>query len=161
MFHIDQVLGNTELDTVASRQVLVPSINFTCNGTITKWIFGANWRGFSPALTEFQIWRSVSSTTYRKMSGTEVRVGGRNSSDMYEYQLQTSMEFQEGDILGYFQPIANRSQLDLYLEDSNRITTYHQSLCVDCLSPSPTGDTFSLTSAPSDTRYPVIAVTTG
>ena len=161
-FHIDEVLGNTNLDTASSRQVLIPGINFTCNGTVTKWIFGANWRGSSPTLTQFQIWRRSSTTgpTYVKVAETTVRVGSRNSSGVYEYPLDSPIPFQEGDILGYFQPIFNQSELDLYLEDSHRITTYHQTLCVDCLYPPPVGITFSLTTAFTDTSYPLIAATT-
>jgi hypothetical protein len=162
LFHIDEVLGNTYLSTVSSRQVLVPGMNFTCSGTITRWIFGADWRGLSPALMEFQIWRKVSSTgsTYIKVAGTAISVGSSNNSGVYEYQLDTPLAFQEGDIFGYFQPISNRTELQLYLETSNRITTYQQSVCVDCLFPSPVGSNFSLTSALTGTSYPVIAGTT-
>ncbi|CAI8008053.1 hypothetical protein GBAR_LOCUS5584, partial [Geodia barretti] len=86
--------------------------------------------------------------------------GSSNSSGVYEYQLDIPLAFQEGDIFGYFQPILNRTELQLYLENSNRITTYQQSVCVDCLFPSPVGSNFSLASALTGTSYPVIAVTT-
>ena len=42
------------------------------------------------------------------------------------YVLETPLAFQEGDILGYFQPKKEQSEPDLYLEKSDRITTYHQ-----------------------------------
>ena len=160
-FHIDQVVKNTDLDTLSAQQVLIPSINFTCNGTITRWVIGARWQGQLPAYTELQIWRKISDNTYIKVAGTSIIVGTSNNSEVYEYPLQNTLDFQEGDIIGYFQPIRNRSELDLYLEDSGRINTYHQNLGINNLNPPNTGDIFSLESALRDTRYPLIAAHTG
>ena len=117
LFHIDKVVGNTKLETRDRRQVVIPDINFSCNGTITRWIVGARWRGNTNAYTELQIWRRTSTTNqYMKVNGTSIMVSGQNTSEVYE--LETSLAFQEGDVLGYFQPPDMRSQVDLYLENS-------------------------------------------
>ena len=160
-FYIDELERNTYLDTLDSRQVLIPDINFTCNGTITRLIIGARWEGLSPAHTELQIWRKISETTYTKVDGTTLMVGARNLSEVYEYVLETPLAFKEGDILGYFQPIRNRSQINLRLEESRRLTTYYTGLGVNHLDPPASGALFSLNTASVGTQYPVVAVKTG
>ena len=160
LFHIDKVVGNTWLDTRDRRQVVIPDINFSCNGTITRWIVGARWRGNTDAYTELQIWRRTSTTNqYMKVNGTSIMVSVENGSDVYE--LKTSLAFQEGDVLGYFRPDKDTSKLDLYLENSGRITTYHTQLSNDDLTPPATGELFSIDGADDDDRYPLIAVRTG
>ena len=164
-FLIDVAERNTDLDRADSRQVLIPDINFTCNGTITRWIIGARWKGQTPAHAELQIWRKSPTTgntmSYIKVNGTNLNVGTQNSSEVYEYVLNSPLSFQEGDILGYFQPIRNRSEINIYLEDSDRLTTYYTSLGVNDLEPPVSGSLVSLNTARVDTRYPVIAVRTG
>ena len=92
------------------------------------WILGAKWKGNSEAYIEVQFWRKTSTTenTYAKVNGTSVMVGTENDSEVCEYVLETPLAFQEGNILGYFQPKNEQSEPDLYLEKSGRITTYHQ-----------------------------------
>ena len=154
--HIDQVTENTELKTQDKRQVVIPAINFSCNGTITRWIIGAKWRDDDTpeGHIELQIWRGSSLDQYEKVNGTPVTVGSENESEVYE--IETSMDFQEGDILGYFQPKKDKSRLNLYLENSGRITTDHDMLGGMPVTPPPTPD-FDET----DTKYPLIAVRTG
>ena len=139
---------------------MIPDINFSCNGTITRWIVGAEWKGNTDAHTELQIWRGTSTTNqYMKVNGTNITVSGWNTSQVYE--LETSLAFQEGDVLGYFQPRDMRSQLNLYLENSGRIITYYTQLGRNDLTPPATGAVFSTNGADDDDRYPLIAVRTG
>ena len=160
LLHIDKVAGNIELKTKEKRQVVIPDINFSCNGTITRWIVGAERkRGNPEAYTELQIWRRTSKTNqYMKVNGTSIMVSVKNDSEVYE--VEASLDFQEGDVLGYFQPKRSKSKLDLYLENSERITTYHTELGNN-LTPPATGELFSTDGASDDTRYPLIAVRTG
>ena len=149
--------GNTDLHTHDDRQVVYPSISFACSGTVVKWIVGAEWRGNSDAYTELQIWRRSSGSVYTKVNSTTIMVGTENDSQLYEYPLETPLAFQEGDILGYFQPDKDNSELDLYLEYSRRLTAYCNT--VDQLEP-PTGP-FDISGATSDSHYPLITVVTG
>lgn len=156
LYHIE---GNTDLENKDRRQVIIPDINFTCNGTINKWIFGAKWMENSPAFTELQIWRRTSDTEYTKVGNTTIMAGTENGSEIYEYQLHTPLAFQEGDILGYFQPRKQKSELDLYLENSERLTTYHIRLDNNDFTPD---DHFTLSDdTDTDSKYPLIAVRTG
>ena len=127
LFHIDYVEDMTTLETRDRRQVLIPDINFTCDGTITKWIFGAEWKGNTDTYTELQVWRRTDNV-YTRVRATTITVAGENTSQVYEYPLDLPLEFREGDILGYFQAFRQKSQLNLYLEESERLTTYHMSL---------------------------------
>ena len=97
-----------------------------------------------------------------KVNGTNLNVSTENNSQVYEYVLDFPLAFKEGDILGYFQPRKNRSEIDLYLENSKRLTTYFMRLGINDLYSPASGALFSINNATStDTRYPVIAVRTG
>jgi len=157
LYHIDVTEGNVDLHKHSKRQVVYPNISFGCNGTIRKWIIGARWRGNSDAYTELQIWRRSSGSVYTKVGSTTIIVGAENDSQLYEYPLETPLAFQEGDILGYFQPNEDDSELNLYLEDSKRLTAYHK--YVDQLE-SPMGP-FDINDATSDDKYSLITVVTG
>ena len=156
LYHIDAVEGNTALDEDDERQVVIPDINFTCDGTIRKWTLGAEWDGGRSAYTELQIWRS-SGSVYTKVGSTTIMVGTRNMSQLYEYPLETPLAFQEGDILGYFQPEDDFSELALYVVNSGTLRGYRNT--VTALEP-PTGP-FIIDDDASNTHYPLIHVETG
>ena len=137
---------------------MIPAINFSCNGTITRWIIGAEWRDNvdnPEGHIELQIWRGSSLDQYEKVNGTLVMVDSENDSEVYE--LAISMDFQEGDFLGYFQPDKDKSRLDLYLENSGRITTNHRMVGGMAITPPSSPIDFNK----QDTKYPLIAVRTG
>ena len=158
LYHIDVTEDNVDLHEHDRRQLVHPNISFGCDGTIRRWIVGAKWRGNSDAYTELQIWRRSSGSVYTKVGSTTIMVGAENGSQLYEYSLQTPLAFQEGDILGYFQPDKDDSELDLYLENSKRLIGYRNT--VDQLEP-PTGP-FDISAADDDdSHHPLIAVVTG
>ena len=150
LLYIDRVIGNTVLRTEEKRQVLIPDIYFTCNGSLTRWIIGASWRGMMYTSTELQIWRQVSPQEYVKVN---VYVDSENASEVYE--IETSLSFQEGDILGYFQPYNMKSLLDL---DSQMIITYHTTLRNADLKPPQPGAQFFINDTDVDFLHPLIAV---
>ena len=139
--------------------MLIPDINFTCDGTITRWIVGARWEDDNDAYTELQIWRMSSDNEYIKIAGTNIIVGSENDSEVYE--IDNQLTFQEGDILGYFQPRRQDSELNMHLQDSDRITTYHINVEDNDLTPPAIGSVFQIDQDTQDTRYPLIAVRTG
>ena len=164
LFHIDRLAGNIgNLDTNDNdrRQVVIPDINFGCNGAITRWIVGAQWEGRNnnnmAFNTELQIWRKINPNQYMKVIGTSVFISGENASQVYE--VETLLDFQEGDVLGFFQP--RRSSIDILLEDSERLITYY-TRPRNNNSPH-TGEVFSIDDGDvfDSTRYPLIAVSTG
>ena len=116
---IDAVLDNygdvVESFGSVSEQGVFPEINFTCNGSILSWTFGARWEGNTPELTELQIWRSSGVGSYTKIGSTTIMTE-ENTTGLYQYPLSSPLPFQAGDILGYYQPARSRSQLGLVYE---------------------------------------------
>ena len=160
-FDIEVVEGLTDLHLHSARQVLIPDMNFNCTGSITKWIFSAQWEGNSPAFTELQVWRKVNGTgnVYTTVGATTIQAN-QSSSEMYEYPVDPPLAFQEGDILGYFQPRREISQLDLYLQNSDIIVTVHDN--TGRRQELPLRESFDL-DAPHSTSedYPLIGTETG
>ena len=99
------------------RQLLYPELKFSCNGSVTKWIYGAVDRSATGELPEIQIWHQNDIDTYTKqtfscVSANETEPG----TNIHEYYPETPLEFQKGDILGYFQPRDRDSQIVLYAQ---------------------------------------------
>ena len=91
---------------------------FSCNGTVTKWIFGAEDRGTGGGRSKFpelQIWRQLGSNNYNKTGFSLVNANtmiGTNTN-LYEFTPQPPLEFQEGDIFGVHSPSEHDSVLVL------------------------------------------------
>ena len=87
-------------------QSIFPDITFNCNGFITKWIMGAErFNVNSPLHPELSIWRRISSDTYIKIKSSFLQtINETNHTYVYEYSPNPPLEFQEGDILGMYQP---------------------------------------------------------
>ena len=160
-FDIEVVEGLTDLHSHSARQVLIPDMYFNCTGNITKWIFSARWEGKSPAFTELQVWRKVngSGNVYIQVGTTTIQTN-QSSNELYEYPVNPPLTIQEGDILGYFQPHRDISQLDLYLESSNRIVTFHDN--IGRQQELPSREPFDLDALHSTGQdYPLIGTETG
>ena len=98
----DHVLGNSVVFPDINEQAITPNINFTCDGSILSWTFGAQWQGNFPIYNELQIWRSSGDGSYTKVGSTTL-ILGENPTRLYRYTLTSPLSFQAGDILGYFQ----------------------------------------------------------
>ena len=88
------------------RQQITPSMTFTCDGVITKWIIGAEWSGESEdtLYPELQLWRKNGHDTYEKINGTLIAIETESDDNMYEYDNFPPIPFQAGDILGVYIP---------------------------------------------------------
>ena len=67
--------------------------------------------------------------TYTKVGSTIIVIDSKDNSGLYEYPLEypleTPLAFQEGDVLGYYQPYAsNKQNIDLYLEEPNSLVAF-------------------------------------
>ena len=107
-----------------NQQRLFPDINFTCNGSITKWIVGAEDED-DKSLTELQIWRNTGGTSYTK-AGFSLLPSNTLSGTVAEYNLSTPLEFQEGDILGVYQPKHDKSALVVYYQERDGPVNYRE-----------------------------------
>ena len=122
-----------DLESIASpvdterRQQITPDMRFTCDGTITKWIIGANWNeGNDDTLyPELQIWRNIGNDTYQKISGTFITPPTENTNHSYEYDGFSPIPVQTGDILGAFIPQTSMSRLILLSENMKTPVNYY------------------------------------
>ena len=125
------MIGSAVADnTLDARQWIMPSINFTCNGSVTKWIVGAQLdnNGMDGMRPELQIWRmhSTQTNTYFKVGGTLLSdVNMTAVVNVYEVSPTDPLEFQSGDILGLYQPQDGMTRLIVYFDiDSGPINYY-------------------------------------
>ena len=81
---------------------------------------GARWEGNGTQFPDLQVWRSDASdssgNTYIRVTSTTLTAAGESPSAVYTFTPTSLMEFQEGDILGIFQPRLQRSILSLYFD---------------------------------------------
>ena len=103
--------------TIEEEQRLFPDITFTCNGLITKWIVGAGDIDIGEQQnTQVQIWRRGAGIEYSRVGATPLVLVGTSYPNVYEYLLNPPLEFQEGDILGMYQPHKTDNLLKLYYQ---------------------------------------------
>ena len=99
-------------------QFLYPEMIFSCNGSVTKWIFGADDRGdqYHP---ELQIWRQLSPNSYTKIGSSSVNAGTMIGTNLYEFIPQSPLPFFKGHIFGLYMPSVNASRTVLYAQNNN------------------------------------------
>ena len=91
------------------RQILYPEMEFKCNGSIMKWIYGGTSttvRNRQPAV-ELQIWQRTESNAVKfiKRNFSQVIANEtKDGSNIHEFYPATPIEFMEGDVFGLFQP---------------------------------------------------------
>ena len=97
----------------SGRQVIVPNSTFNCNGRITNIMVSMSTVSSRTDFSVFEVWHPTSlSGTYHKIGEVELplgrRMGGQshNNFDYATLSLNSSIqiEFQSGDVIGYYQP---------------------------------------------------------
>ena len=97
------------------RQYIYPEMKFSCNGSVTKWIYGAvDQNRVKGNLPELQIWRQTGPNSYNKQGSSLVTTNSTGNPNVHEYYPMTPLEFQEGDIFGVYIPRDSNSQLWFY-----------------------------------------------
>jgi len=113
------------------QQRIIPHINFTCDGAITKWIVDGGWNdgGMRDWYPDLQIWRSNGTNMFTKVGNTTLRVeGGSDTVTYYEYNLTTPLNFQAGDVFGIFQPDKGKNRLRMYFQSGVGPQNYYETL---------------------------------
>ena len=99
------------------RQYLYPEIEFSCNGTVTKWIYGIKTLSRINDLRrpELQIWRQHHSNHYVKVGSSLINTSNiTRYSNVYEFTPETTLQFQKGDVFGLHIPFYNQTHFRLY-----------------------------------------------
>ena len=117
---------------------------FSCNGSLTKWIYGGIDRSNNPPnrLPELQIWRQLGPNNYNKTGSSLVNANTMIGTNLYEFIPQTPLQFQEGDIFGAYYPHQRESSINLYeqegygpenqrIDSSDPLSTITQALTPD------------------------------
>ena len=123
--------GGASTARLTNELRLIPDQNFTCNGTITSFLLGIDIRTGETLYPQVQIWRRTNSPSireYMKVDFEEIRLdpGSFSPSGVFEYPLSTPMNFQNGDILGVWQPRQRDSIVRIFYSenDNNAPSTY-------------------------------------
>ena len=110
---------------ISEEQYVFPDITFTCNGFITKWIVGGTTGNNKPSQPELQIWQNTGGTSYTKTNSSLLSFIAL-VYNVAEYTLTTPLEFQEGDILGVYQPSSMDSALVVYYQKHDGPVNYEE-----------------------------------
>ena len=118
-------------ETPGNELRVIPSLNFTCNGTITSLLLGADVRSGRSSYPEVQIWRLNSmGTHYDRIDRSSIVLdpGDFSPDGVFRYTLPAPLPFQSGDVLGFYQPRRIDSVVRLYnIQESSSPTIYSQS----------------------------------
>ena len=117
-------------DIAIRRQILYPDMDFRCNGTITKWIYGGT-MGSGNKKPELQIWRRITDDMYVKRSFSQVIFNETNSTNIHEFYPANPIEFNEGDVFGIYQPNDKESEIVLFAQRNSGPNNYIVDAFVD------------------------------
>ena len=137
------------------QQRVFPEINFTCNGSLTKWIVGGTVHTNVGA--EVQIWRknAGSENDYTKVGFSVLSATDTDNDNVFEYMPVPPLEFQEGDILGVYQRRGN-NRLALYYQITTGPANYRNPDNIDTIPPAPATLNGAVLVAQYD--YPLVTV---
>ena len=98
---------------VGARQWIFPSMVFTCNGSITKWVFRAT-PSIGSQLPQFQVWKRANNDVLTDFilvatSGSSLELEDRG--EVYEYQLHSPIPILENYTFGILLPFGSQSEL--------------------------------------------------
>ena len=104
------------------QQRIIPGIKFTCNGTLTKWIIGAQ-RTVTQATNsqhpKLQIWRlrQGSTNTYDRTTFSDIaELNTTDDLNVYEYIPNPPLEFRANEFLGLHHPRISDTQVEVYYQ---------------------------------------------
>lgn len=98
-------------------QRIFPDINFSSNGSITKWILGGV-DIFGGNLPELQIWRLVG-PQFIKVGATSFTPNATSNTNVHAMYPSPPVEFQAGDVFGIFTPFDLNSSLTVLFQRFN------------------------------------------
>ena len=132
-----------------NKQLIFPSISFTCTGEVTKWIVSGKYKMNEDHHPELQIWRPTGETTYEKRGSTIVQAASEEGDEVYEFPVDSPLPFQPGDILGLLQP--DKSILEVRYRDGGDSVYY-------CKEADESSSMFDISDADVETGTPLVTV---
>ena len=127
--------SHPDLMLQSNEYPVVPQFVIKRSGLLSRWVFAAR---LSTTLLvqntlQLQVWRKTQNMfldTLKLVHSTSLQQEPSRGSSLgtYEYVLETPAEVEVGDILGFYQPTSNDSQLSLVLLNSTDTLVYKLSL---------------------------------
>lgn len=140
--------------------VLFPDVAFTCpqGGTITGLTFVAMPGSGDSQDPELQVWRTdAGGRSYTRVDSVAVTTTGSDIVSRHIYSLSPmSLNFEQGDMLGLYQPVDADSSTDLYVQSGGGLVNYHKEG-----TGSPLSDLSFDDSKNNTNDYPLVQVITG
>ena len=88
------------------RHSIMPSLEFTCSGTITGFLLGVDVRTDRDEYPTIWLWNKTDETTYTRVddSSVEIILGPSNFSTdgVYQFSLSTPLQFTANQVLGIY-----------------------------------------------------------
>ena len=145
------------------RLAIIPRLNFTCNGRITGIRARVDFDDFEDRVNYpfFQVWRplSTNSTVYNKIG--EVQLQSDQVTGSGDFQTaniiltgNNTIEFQSGDVVGYYHPSNSRYQVRTIRTSGYRLYRFDGS-------PAPTSVNLNNADRDENDRQPLIQFTIG
>ena len=163
-FCTDYIDIEQEGDNGISRDKLaiIPRLNFTCNGRITGIRARVSRNSNRSGSTSFQVWRpaSVGSTVYNKIGEVQLQsddqVTGSGTYQTANIILtgNNTIEFQSGDVVGYYRPPESRYGVRIIGTSGYRLYRFDEL-------PLPTSVNLSNANSSNNERQPLIQFTIG
>ena len=103
------MIENRIIGATWNRQVVVPEINFTCSGSVQTLMFGTSQIRTGTSYTQypkFQIWRPLQggNNVYQLVGRISVEDQQQVAGKIYQLRGESLLQFEAGDILGFYQP---------------------------------------------------------
>ena len=104
------------------QQRIIPGIKFTCTGTLTKWIIGAQstvTEATNPQHPQLQIWRlrQGSNNIYDRTTFSDITdLNTTDDLNVYEFLPNPPLEFRVNDFLGLYQPRLRHTEVEMYYQ---------------------------------------------
>ena len=158
----EAVLLYDSINEEAQQQRILPSMNFSCSGTISKWTFVARSQtGAGPhnQYPLFQLWRPNGTGIYRRVYESSITSTLSDQSDfpVKGYIPNDPVPFEAGYILGVYQPQQSRRRLSVVHVDvdlsEDGYKNYHRNNVMSL-------EEFNTGSATAANDYPLVAVNT-
>ena len=120
-------LSTNTLSMNTETYYVMPSLQFSCSGTISGFLVGVNAkiasqnRDMFPNVTLYSFKSSKGQeSTYSRVLGSsrmiQLEENVFSSSGVYEYQLSNHLNFNKDDILGIYQPPSDQSVVELFYQ---------------------------------------------
>ena len=119
-------LSSNTLSMNTETYYVMPSLKFSCSGTISGFLLGVNVkigqnRDMFPNVTLYSLVSETNQeSTYSRVLGSsrmiQLEANVFSSNGVYEYQLSNHLNFSKDDVLGIYQPPSEQSVVELFYQ---------------------------------------------